>query len=72
MLYLTEDDKANFYYNIPIAHTTSILLGTGTSITQAAIVDDNSHQTHQQKATLFFRLNINICLFSVYFLFVMS
>jgi len=37
VLYLTEDDKANLYYNIPIANTTSILLGTGTSITQAAI-----------------------------------
>ena len=37
MLYLTEDDKANLYYNIPIANTTSILLGTGTSITQAAM-----------------------------------
>lgn len=37
VLYLTEDDKANLYYNIPIANTTSILLGTGTSITQAAM-----------------------------------
>lgn len=37
VLYLTEEDKANLYYNIPIANTTSILLGTGTSITQAAM-----------------------------------
>lgn len=37
VLYLTEDDKANQYFNIPIANTTSILLGTGTSITQAAM-----------------------------------
>ena len=37
ILYLTEDDKANLYYNIPIANTTSLLLGTGTSITQAAM-----------------------------------
>ncbi len=37
ILYLTEEDKANLYYNIPIANTTSILLGTGTSITQAAM-----------------------------------
>lgn len=37
VLDLTEDDKANLYYNIPIANTTSILLGTGTSITQAAM-----------------------------------
>ncbi|WP_058368955.1 type I-F CRISPR-associated endonuclease Cas1f [Psychrobacter sp. ENNN9_III] len=37
VLYLTEDDKANLFYNIPIANTTSILLGTGTSITQAAM-----------------------------------
>jgi CRISPR-associated protein Cas1 len=37
VLYLTEDDKANLFYNIPIANTTSILLGTGTSITQSAM-----------------------------------
>lgn len=37
VLYLTESEKENFYYNIPIANTTSILLGTGTSITQAAM-----------------------------------
>jgi len=37
VLYLTEDDKANQYFNIPIANTTSILLGTGTSITNAAM-----------------------------------
>ncbi|MCW9733020.1 type I-F CRISPR-associated endonuclease Cas1f [Avibacterium sp. 20-15] len=37
VLYLTEDERANLYYNIPIANTTVILLGTGTSITQAAM-----------------------------------
>ena len=37
VLYLTESEKENLYYNIPIANTTSILLGTGTSITQAAM-----------------------------------
>lgn len=37
VLYLTESDKENLYYNIPVANTTSILLGTGTSITQAAM-----------------------------------
>lgn len=37
VLYLTEEDKQNAYYNIPIANTTCILLGTGTSITQAAM-----------------------------------
>lgn len=37
ILYLTETEKENLYYNIPIANTTSILLGTGTSITQSAM-----------------------------------
>lgn len=37
VLYLTETKKENLYFNIPIANTTVILLGTGTSITQAAI-----------------------------------
>lgn len=37
VLYLTEAKKENQYYNIPIANTTVILLGTGTSITQAAV-----------------------------------
>lgn len=37
ILYLTEAEKENLYYNIPIANTTCILLGTGTSITQAAM-----------------------------------
>lgn len=37
ILYLTEGEKENLYYNIPIANTTCILLGTGTSITQAAM-----------------------------------
>jgi CRISP-associated protein Cas1 len=36
VLYLTEDKEENRYWNIPIANTTVILLGTGTSITQAA------------------------------------
>src|SRR5690625_7760043 len=37
VLYLTETDKQNQYWNIPIANTTCLLLGTGTSITQAAM-----------------------------------
>lgn len=37
VLYLTEDKKQNLYYNIPIANTTALLLGTGTSVTQAAM-----------------------------------
>ncbi|GBL05194.1 type I-F CRISPR-associated endonuclease Cas1f [Glaciecola sp. KUL10] len=37
VLYLTESSKENLYYNIPIANTTAILLGNGTSITQAAM-----------------------------------
>jgi CRISPR-associated protein Cas1 len=37
VLYLTEAKKENLYYNIPIANTTVILLGTGTSVTQAAM-----------------------------------
>lgn len=37
VLYLTEAKKNNHYFNIPIANTTVILLGTGTSITQAAV-----------------------------------
>lgn len=37
VLYLTEAENENLYWNIPIANTTVILLGTGTSITQAAM-----------------------------------
>ncbi len=37
VLYLTEEKKNNQYWNIPIANTTVILLGTGTSISQAAV-----------------------------------
>ena len=37
VLYLTESKNINQYWNIPIANTTVILLGTGTSITQAAV-----------------------------------
>lgn len=37
VLYLTEAKKDKQYFNIPIANTTVILLGTGTSITQAAV-----------------------------------
>lgn len=37
VLYLTEENKEKQYWNIPIANTTVILLGTGTSITQAAM-----------------------------------
>src|SRR5690554_348311 len=37
VLYFTEAEKENLYYNIPIANTTVLLLGNGTSITQAAV-----------------------------------
>lgn len=37
VLYLTEAKEENQYWNIPIANTTVILLGTGTSVTQAAM-----------------------------------
>ena len=37
VLYLTEGKRENQYWNIPIANTTVLLLGTGTSITQAAM-----------------------------------
>lgn len=37
VLYLTEGKDENHYWNIPIANTTVIMLGTGTSITQAAM-----------------------------------
>ena len=37
VLYLTEAKDENHYWNIPIANTTVVLLGTGTSITQAAM-----------------------------------
>ena len=35
--YVTDAGKQSLYWNIPIANTTTILLGTGTSITQAAM-----------------------------------
>ena len=35
--YVTDAGKRSLYWNIPIANTTSVLLGTGTSITQAAM-----------------------------------
>ncbi|MGC9562230.1 type I-F CRISPR-associated endonuclease Cas1f [Brachymonas sp. M4Q-1] len=35
--YVTEDGDRSLYWNIPIANTTTVLLGTGTSITQAAV-----------------------------------
>jgi len=37
VLYLTEEEKEKQYWNIPIANTTVLLLGTGTSISQAAV-----------------------------------
>lgn len=37
VLYLTEAGKENLYFNIPIANTTVLMLGNGTSITQAAM-----------------------------------
>lgn len=35
--YVTDQGRESLYWNIPIANTTTILLGTGTSITQAAM-----------------------------------
>lgn len=35
--YITDEGNKSLYWNIPIANTTSILLGTGTSITQLAM-----------------------------------
>lgn len=35
--YVTDAGKRSLYWNIPIANTTSLLLGVGTSITQAAM-----------------------------------
>ncbi|ALP53837.1 type I-F CRISPR-associated endonuclease Cas1 [Candidatus Tenderia electrophaga] len=35
--YVTDEGKSSLYWNIPIANTTCMLLGTGTSITQAAM-----------------------------------
>lgn len=35
--YLTETDNKSLYWNIPIANTTCVILGNGTSITQAAM-----------------------------------
>lgn len=37
VLYLTEAKRQKQYWNIPIANTTCLLLGTGTSLTQAAM-----------------------------------
>lgn len=37
VLYLNEAEGVNYYWNIPIANTTVILLGIGTSLTQAAM-----------------------------------
>lgn len=35
--YVTDDGRRSRYWNIPIANTTTVLMGTGTSITQAAM-----------------------------------
>lgn len=35
--YVTEQGKTSLYWNIPIANTTVVMLGTGTSVTQAAM-----------------------------------
>jgi CRISPR-associated protein Cas1 len=37
--YVTDQGKQSLYWNIPIANTTTVLLGTGTSVTQAAITE---------------------------------
>lgn len=35
--YVTDQGRRSLYWNIPIANTTTVLLGTGTSVTQAAM-----------------------------------
>ncbi|WMC09196.1 type I-F CRISPR-associated endonuclease Cas1f [Oceanimonas pelagia] len=35
--YVTDEGRRSHYWNIPIANTTTVLLGTGTSVTQAAM-----------------------------------
>jgi CRISPR-associated protein Cas1 len=35
--YVTDEGKESLYWNIPIANTTVVMLGTGTSVTQAAM-----------------------------------
>jgi len=35
--YVTDEGKRSLYWNIPISNTTTVLLGTGTSVTQAAM-----------------------------------
>lgn len=35
--YVTEEGSKSLYWNIPIANTTTVMLGTGTSLTQAAM-----------------------------------
>ena len=37
VVFLTEAKSGNQYWNIPIANTTVVMLGTGTSLTQAAV-----------------------------------
>jgi len=37
--YVTDEGRQSLYWNIPIANTTMLLLGSGTSITQAAMRD---------------------------------
>lgn len=35
--YVTDEGKKSLYWNIPVANTTTVMLGTGTSVTQAAM-----------------------------------
>ncbi|HAT6805028.1 TPA: type I-F CRISPR-associated endonuclease Cas1 [Citrobacter freundii] len=35
--YVTQEGKASFYWNIPVANTTAVMLGMGTSVTQMAM-----------------------------------
>lgn len=35
--YVTDRGSQQLYWNMPIANTTTLLLGTGTSVTQAAV-----------------------------------
>ena len=48
--YVTDEAKRSLYWNIPIANTTTVPLGTGTSLTQAAsfaFAASLSHQTNR-------------------------
>ena len=55
--YVTDEGKRSLYWNIPIANTTTVLLGTGTSITQAAMRELAACLT----SSFLIKLNISTC-----------